>query len=380
MFCAEFSAGRCRSCTEIELPYQEQLQQKQDGLLKLLAPFSPVEIEPPYPSQIQGFRSKAKMVVSGSSESPVLGLMLDSGQAVDLTACPLYPAAFQKAFNFITQFIQRARLEPYHVAKRKGELKLILLSQSSATGQFMLRFVLRSQNHVAVIRKHLPWLQALWPELALCSINLQPVPMAQLEGDTEILLTTPAYLAERFNQVPLYLTPQSFFQTNPQVAAALYRSSVKWTQTLPLKQVWDLFCGVGGFGLHLVKDRPQSQLTGIEISAPAIESAQKAAAELQLKQPIFRALDAQAFATAQLDAPDLLLVNPPRRGLGKKLCEQLLQLKPVTLVYSSCNPKSLAEDLEQLCTVYSLEKVQLFDMFPHTLHAEVLVLLQRKKD
>ncbi|WP_337840804.1 23S rRNA (uracil(747)-C(5))-methyltransferase RlmC [Rheinheimera sp.] len=378
MYCAQFVAGRCRSCTEIELDYSEQLQHKQQQWLTLLEPFTPDQVLAPYPSPQSAFRTKAKMVVSGTAEQPVLGLMHSSGEAVDLTSCLLYPTAFAPAFALVQQFIQRARLQPYQVAERKGELKFILLSQSSFSGRFMLRFVLRSQNHLASIRKHLPWLQQQWPELELCSVNLQPVAMAQLEGDTEILLTDTPYLAEQLNQVPLYLTPQSFFQTNPAVAAALYQSAVDWTTHLPLQSVWDLFCGVGGFGLHLASSRPGIQLTGIEISASAIASARKAAAELQLEQPEFMALDANAFAMAQQQAPDLLLVNPPRRGLGPALCQQLLQLAPAYLLYSSCNPHSLAKDLAQLTLDYRLIKARLFDMFPHSQHAEVLVLLSKK--
>jgi 23S rRNA (uracil747-C5)-methyltransferase len=92
----------------------------------------------------------------------------------------------------------------------------------------------------------------------------------------------------------------------------------------------------------------------------------------------FQALDASAFATAAADAPDLLVVNPPRRGLGDTLCRSVLALRPAWLMYSSCNPDSLASDLAVLTTDYQLVKVQLFDMFPHTHHAEVLTLLQRR--
>jgi len=360
------------------MPYPQQLQQKQLQLQQLLLPFSVQSLFAPVTSQEQGFRTKAKMVISGSATHPVIGLLLASGQAVDLSGCPLYPAEFRPAFELIRQFIQRVGIEPYQLDSRRGELKFILLSQSSHSGRFMLRLVLRSQNHVAAIRKHLPWLQAQWPELELCSVNLQPVHAAQLEGETEILLTEQPYLREQLNQVPLYLTPQSFFQTNPKVAAALYQTAVEWTTPLALNSVWDLFCGVGGFGLHLAAARPEIHLTGIEIAPAAIESARKAANELGVRQPDFRALDASAFAQAAQSAADLLLVNPPRRGLGETLSQQLLQLGAKHLLYSSCNPQSLVRDLMTLQSGYQLLQAQLFDMFPHTAHAEVLLLLQKK--
>ncbi len=144
--------------------------------------------------------------------------------------------------------------------------------------------------------------------------------------------------------------------------------------------MWDLFCGVGGFGLHLASSI-QGQLrdlTGIEIAPKAIASAARSASELGLTAVRFQALDAAAFAKASEDAPDLLLVNPPRRGLGAALCQSVLLLQPAWLIYSSCNPETLASDLALLSQDYQLLKVQLFDMFPHTQHAEVLTLLHRR--
>jgi 23S rRNA (uracil747-C5)-methyltransferase len=379
MNCVEFLAGRCHSCSQLAVPYARQLEQKQQQLELLLAPLAAAEFLAPVPSAEQGFRTKAKMVVSGSIESPVLGILNQHG-AVDLSACPMYPAAFSAAFALLKQFIQRALLTPYQLDKKQGELKLILLSQSQHSGRFMLRFVLRSKNCLASIKKHLPWLQQQWPELELCSVNLQPVHMAVLEGPEEIVLTTEQLLREELNGIPLYLTPQSFFQTNTSVAAALYATARQWATAIGAGTVWDLFCGVGGFGLHLAKTEsgPAPKLTGIEIAPKAIASASRSAAELALPDVSFQALDATAFALAAAEAPQLLVVNPPRRGLGATLCQSVLDLKPDWLLYSSCNVTSLASDLALLQQDYQLLKVQLFDMFPHTRHAEVLTLLIKR--
>jgi 23S rRNA (uracil747-C5)-methyltransferase len=379
MNCVEFLAGRCNSCNQLAVPYSAQLDRKQQQLALLMAPFAEAELLPVVASEEQSFRTKAKMVVSGTKDQPVLGIL--NGQTpVDLSACPLYPTAFAPAFALIKSFIQRAALTPYQLEQKQGELKLILLSQSQHSGRFMLRFVLRSKNCLASIQKHLPWLQQQWPELEVCSVNLQPVHMAVLEGPEEIVLTSQELLREELNGIPLYLTPQSFFQTNTAVAAALYATAKQWADSLPGQKLWDLFCGVGGFGLHLASST-QGQLrdlTGIEIAPKAIASATRSASELGLTEVKFQALDAAAFAKASQDAPDLLLVNPPRRGLGAALCQSVLALQPAWLIYSSCNPETLASDLALLNQDYQLLKVQLFDMFPHTHHAEVLTLLQRR--
>ena len=387
MQCGHFTAGRCQSCQWLAKPYQTQLALKQQQLSALLAPLQPFEFLPAVASAEQQFRYKAKMVVLGSSEEPLLGIVNSQGEALDLADCPLYPANFAPVFSALKDFIRLAKLQPYQVAARRGELKFILLSQSQHSSRFMLRFVLRSKNHLAVIQKFLPQLLSQVPELELVSINLQPQHAALLEGAEEIVLTEQRLLREQLNQVPLYLTPQSFFQTNPRVAAALYRTAAVWAIALAqqgeqLTQLWDLFCGVGGFGLHLASALQQQTeqepaLVGIEIAAAAIASATQSAAELGLSKVSFQALDSAAFAHAAAQAPDLLVVNPPRRGLGAALCQDISRLQPRWLIYSSCNAQSLAADLQQL-KGYQLIKVQLFDLFAHSSHSEVLTLLKRQ--
>ncbi|MCT6590039.1 23S rRNA (uracil(747)-C(5))-methyltransferase RlmC [Pantoea dispersa] len=374
MHCALYQAGRCRSCQWLEKPYPQQLSDKQTQLTQLLNGMPVADWRPPITSAQQGFRNKAKMVVSGSVEKPLFGMVARDGEPVDLCACPLYPASFAAVFDVLKPFIARAGLTPYNVARKRGELKFLLLTESTQGGM-MLRFVLRSHSKLAQLRAALPWLQQQLPQLQVISANIQPVHMAILEGEEEMALTPEQALPERFNDVPLYIRPQSFFQTNPQVAAALYATARDWVAELPVHSMWDLFCGVGGFGLHCAT--PQMQLTGIEISAEAIACAQQSAQQLGLEQVSFAALDSTQFATGHTSVPQLVLVNPPRRGIGAELCAWLSRMAPDYILYSSCNPASMAQDIARLAD-YDISRVQLFDMFPHTAHFEVLTLLRRK--
>ncbi|WP_267410909.1 23S rRNA (uracil(747)-C(5))-methyltransferase RlmC [Pantoea sp. GM_Pan_4] len=374
MHCALYQAGRCRSCQWLEKPYPQQLSDKQTQLTQLLDGMPVADWRPPVTSAQQGFRNKAKMVVSGSVEKPLFGMVARDGEPVDLCACPLYPASFAAVFDVLKPFIARAGLTPYNVARKRGELKFLLLTESTQGGM-MLRFVLRSHSKLAQLRAALPWLQQQLPQLQVISANIQPVHMAILEGEEEIALTPEQALPERFNDVPLYIRPQSFFQTNPQVAAALYATARDWVAELPVHSMWDLFCGVGGFGLHCAT--PQMQLTGIEISAEAVACAQQSAQQLGLEQVSFAALDSTQFATGHTSVPQLVLVNPPRRGIGAELCAWLSRMAPDYILYSSCNPASMAQDIARLAD-YDISRVQLFDMFPHTAHFEVLTLLRRK--
>lgn len=376
MQCALYDVGRCRSCQWIVQPIRDQLSAKTADLKGLLADFSVEQWCAPVSGPEQAFRNKAKMVVSGSVEKPLLGMLHRDGTPEDLSDCPLYPDTFAPVFATLKPFIARAGLTPYNVARKRGELKYILLTESQFDGGMMLRFVLRSETKLAQLRAALPWLQAQLPQLKVITANIQPVHMAIMEGETEIFLTEQQALAERFNDVPLWIRPQSFFQTNPVVASRLYATARDWVRQLPVHHMWDLFCGVGGFGLHCAT--PEMTLTGIEIAPEAIACAKQSAAELGLTNLHFQALDSTRFATAQGEVPELVLVNPPRRGIGKALCDYLSQMAPEYIIYSSCNAQTMAKDIANL-PGYRIERVQLFDMFPHTAHYEVLTLLTKTR-
>src|SRR5690606_27753718 len=172
MDCSHFAAGRCRSCTWLELDHPAQLAAKERATRELLAPWPASEWLPTVPSAEQGFRNKAKMVVSGSVEEPVLGIVDRAGTPVDLADCPLYPASVAAAFAPLARFVGLARLTPYDVPRRRGELKFLLVT-GAPTGELMVRFVLRSTEALARIRKHLPTLREWLPQLRVASVNLQ---------------------------------------------------------------------------------------------------------------------------------------------------------------------------------------------------------------
>ncbi|MHB1489145.1 23S rRNA (uracil(747)-C(5))-methyltransferase RlmC [mine drainage metagenome] len=381
MHCSYVAAERCRSCTLMGQPYVEQLEAKQRDAERALGGISGagasdgagIEWLPPLASRESGFRNKAKMVVGGTIARPTVGILDAEGRGVDLRECGLYLPGIRAILPLLAEFVTRAALTPYDVRGRAGELKNILVTESP-DGDLMVRFVTRSQEPVARIRKHLPTLQAAVPHLAVVSVNLLPEHKAVLEGQREILLTEQETLLMRVNEVGMHLRPQSFFQTNTEVAAALYRQARDWVSELAPSSVWDLYCGVGGFALHCAgADR---EVIGIETSADAVASARLSAREAGLGRVTFLVGDATEFATRSAAAPELVIVNPPRRGLGEELC-RWLEASPVQhVVYSSCHAASLARDLATMPTLRP-RRARVLDMFPQTAHDEVLVLLER---
>ena len=385
MQCDYFDAGLCRSCTLMGVPYAAQLAEKQarvEGLLAphLAGPAAAVWGEP-VASVESGFRAKAKMVVGGTVAAPTLGILDGQRRGVDLRRCGVIAAPILDALPAIAAFITTASLTPYSVPERRGELKNVILTLG-ADGLLMVRFVTRTADGLERVRRQLPALLAAVPAAHVVTVNLLPEHKAVLEGEEEHVLTPARALPMRVGDVELAALPQSFVQTNTAVAGELYRQAAVWVDEVGPASVADLYCGVGGFALHAA-GAPGSgrRVVGVEVSRDAVASATLArdaryGRDEDRARIRFFADDALDWARREAALPELVVVNPPRRGLGEPLATLLAERGPNTIVYSSCNPDTLARDLAAMPD-YRVERARVVDMFPQTTHVEVLTLLQR---
>lgn len=390
--CDYFEAGACRSCALIETPYAQQLGDKEARCRELL----PSVPEAAWLPSIAGatapgrdFRNKAKLVVggrpgpaTGPGTGVTLGILGPDGAGVDLRDCLIQSSGIRAAIPRLAAFIEGTGLEPYDVPRRRGELKFVHVT-ISPDGDLMLRFVTRSEHGLERLRGALPELRRAVPEATVISVNLLPEHKAVLEGEREELLLGSS-LDMRLGEVSLHLRPQSFFQTNTAVAQALYAQAAEWVGRVDPSSLWDLYCGVGGFALHCAgagaggsSGEGSRRVLGVEVSEAAVRSAQRSAREAGIDAH-FEAADATAFALAapHEEIPELVIVNPPRRGIGPELSAWLEAGPSRHVIYSSCNPESLARDLAAMPS-FEVREARVFDMFPHTRHLEVAVLLER---
>ena len=379
MQCDYFDAGACRSCAWMGTPYDRQLADKQATSARTLARQVPAAVwERPVTSAESAFRNKAKLVVGGAPGEVTLGILDGTRRGVDLRACGLYEPGLAAAIPTLADFVDELRLLPYDVPKARGELKHLLVTHSPG-GELMVRFVLRGTRQLPRIADGIPELLRRLPQATVVSANLQPEHKAVLEGPEEIVLTDTTSLPMDLGGVRLHLRPNSFFQTNTAVTIELYHQAREWISDIAPRVVWDLYCGVGGFGLYAAA--PGRVVRGVETSADAITSAQRSAAELTNAGDIdFVAGDAAISPwERRWPAADLVILNPPRRGIDTRLAADLVRERTAYVLYSSCNPSTLARDIDALAG-YRVMRARLFDMFPQTAHSEVLVLLARDQD
>lgn len=243
----------------------------------------------------------------------------------------------------------------------------------------MVRFVVRSRHGLGQIERAVPALRQEVPEAIVVSVNLLPTHVALLEGDEEQTLVGED-LPVTMGDVTLRVRPQGFLQTNTEVSAKLYRQVTAWIVEARPQRVWDAYCGVGGFALHAGRALADSvsDVRGFEVTSEAIVAARRSASEMGL--PVeFEVADAveRLRTVPSALAPDAMIVNPPRRGLGVELSRWVNGSAIRHLAYSSCQPQSLARDLAEMPN-FRVQRARAFDMFPHTDHVEVAVWLERQ--
>lgn len=345
---------------------------------EVLADHAPEVWLPPALGPDHNFRNRAKLAIGGATGALTLGILDSDFDGVDLRECGIQAPDIRQAIPIIADFLNTTGLAPYDVKARRGELKFAHIT-AAPSGELMVRFVVRSQFGLEVLTSRKKSLLGALPQISVLSINLLPQHQAVLEGENEILLHGDS-LRMNLGEVELHLRPQSFFQTNTAVAIKLYLQVAEWVDAVSPRRVWDLYCGVGGFALYCAQSSGgQRRVTGVEISEQAIKSARISATELGVAAQ-FSVGDATEFAETNFDEgqrPDCVIVNPPRRGIGKRLATALENSGADHIVYSSCNPLSLATDLAQLPS-YTVSQARIFDMFPHTKHLEVALLLSRQ--
>lgn len=372
--CHLYEENYCRSCQLIGKEYQLGLKEKVNHWRSLLEIDSNLIEEVFYPKEPLGGRNKAKIMVGGCVESPLFGFPdPESFKKVrPLENCPLYLQGMNDIYPVLRELVRSYQLTPYNVELKKGELKYVIFYQSESTNEKYLKFILRSKEALDRLKKALPFLKEKISQLKVVSASLQPKHKAILEGEEEIFLTDSTRVNNRINELELPISTRSFFQVTSEVASKLYLSVQD--RMSECDHALDLFCGVGGFSFHLAKKA--KKVFGVELSKDAIECAKDAVKKNNLSHIDFLAKDAYEFLKEQRPKIDTLVVNPPRRGLGEKICRLVEEFEANEIFYSSCNPETLNKDL-LLLNKYEVIWARPFDMFPYTNHLEFLVHLKR---
>jgi len=370
--CSYFDNNLCRSCSLLEDENRDLALLPKELLLfdSKLKPW--VRCSDPYAS-----RAKAKMTVSGTISDPVIGILDKDLQGVELLHCALHKKSINKVISEVKKLIKPFDLTPYSINERAGDLKGLIIQTNKAEDHIRVRFILSSESAVSKCSSLARELELITEQTLSVTCNIQPIPHQIPEGPKEILILGPDLLWEEYETTRIAFPSQSFMQVTPEVASKLYSHAAKIAETYKPDLLVDLFSGAGGFTLSLAPYVEKA--VGIEISEEAIRAARLSSSKANLTNISFYQGDLLASMEMLIDlAPDMLLCNPPRRGVGDSVIDALIKIKPRVILYSSCNILSFLADANRLSEYYEIVEITPFEMFPMTQHYEIFSVLVRK--
>ena len=379
-------AGPCGGCSLRHLDYAAELRAKQESVLDAFRRIGGLEVPVldilPSP-EVDRYRNKVQFPVGvDKNGAPCIGFY--AGRTHRIVPCPdckLQPGVLNEIGNALCAFFAQQGIRPYDEQSGKGLVRHIFLRRGAHSGQIMVCLV--------CTRAKLPHAEQLctalreqFPAISTILLNVNAKNTNVILGSENHILYGPGYIEDTLCGVPVRLGPLSFYQVNTLAAERLYGVAAQYAQLTPDDALLDLYCGMGTIGLSMADQC--RELIGVEIVPEAIESAKANAArmgEAVAAKSRFFCADAGQAAT-QLAAeglhPDIVMLDPPRKGCDEATLSAVVRMAPRRVVYVSCNPATAARDAAWLeKNGYHAEKVQPVDLFPRTKHVETVVLLSK---
>lgn len=379
-------AGPCGGCSLRHLDYAAELRAKQESVLDAFRRIGGLEVPVldilPSP-EVDRYRNKVQFPVGvDKNGAPCIGFY--AGRTHRIVPCPdckLQPGVLNEIGNALCAFFAQQGIRPYDEQSGKGLVRHIFLRRGAHSGQIMVCLV--------CTRAKLPHAEQLctalreqFPAISTILLNVNAKNTNVILGSENHILYGPGYIEDTLCGVPVRLGPLSFYQVNTLAAERLYGVAAQYAQLTPDDALLDLYCGMGTIGLSMADQC--RELIGVEIVPEAIESAKANAArmgEAVAAKSRFFCADAGQAAT-QLAAeglhPDIVMLDPPRKGCDEATLSAVVRMAPRRVVYVSCNPATAARDAAWLeKNGYHAEKVQPVDLFPRTKHIETVCLLSK---
>ncbi|RAJ85594.1 23S rRNA (uracil1939-C5)-methyltransferase [Chitinophaga dinghuensis] len=396
-FCAHF--GTCGGCKWQMMPYSLQLEYKQQQVADHLQRIGKLVLPEMSPilgsAHTEHYRNKLEFTFSNKAYltneeiqanngeipvRPALGFHVPKlfDKVLDINTCYLMQEPVNLIRNTIRDYAIAHDLTFYDIRLQEGWLRNLVV-RLCTTGEIMVNLVIHHEdkaNRIALL-DHL--LQTV-PAITTVLYTINPKKNDSIFDLDPKVYFGKGYAEEKLEDFIFKIGPKSFFQTNTYQGEVLYKVTRDFAELTGSEIVYDLYCGTGSIGIFV--SRQAKKVVGIELIKEAIDDARENAAMNNVNNAEFYAGDVvdicdDAFF-AHHGQPDVIITDPPRAGMHEKLVNKLLEIAAPKIVYVSCNPATQARDLALLDDMYTVEKVQPVDMFPHTHHIENVVLLKKR--
>ena len=374
---------KCGGCSLRHISYEAQLRAKEQFVkdaFTRIGGLSPEFLPIIRNTNINGYRNKLQIPIGTDKDGNLIAgfYAFHSHRIVPCEKCLLQPDIFSKITADFLKISTGLNLTAYDETTHKGILRHLYLRKGYYSGEICL---------CIVVAKNVPEIKILsdrllekYPDIVSSVINVNSRDTNVILGDEEIVLTSKKYICDIMCKIAVNIAPKAFYQVNTPCAEQLYSSACDFAEPKG-KTVLDLYCGAGTIGLSMA--RTAKKIIGVEIVPEAIENAKQNALTNGITNCEFICADAAEAARilhSRNLRPDVIMVDPPRKGCGKDACEQIAAFSAPRIVMVSCNAATAARDCACFAELgYSTDKCVAVDMFSGTNHVETVVLLSHKK-
>ncbi len=372
---------KCGACQMIDVEYNKQLKIKHDRVQELLSDYCTVEsfigMEKP-----ENYRCKVHAVFTHDKKgNPLSGIYKEgTHEVVPVEECLLEDKKADAIIATIRGMLKSFKIKTFDEDNGYGLIRHVLIRVGHNSGEIMVVLVLTSpilpskNNFVKALRdKH--------PEITTIVINVNDKQTSMILGDKEKAIYGPGYITDTMCGMKFKISPKSFYQVNPVQTELLYNKAIELAHLTGKEKVLDCYCGVGTIGI--IASRHAGEVIGVELNQDAVKDAIINAKMNEVKNITFYQNDASKFMLQMADAGekvDVVFMDPPRSGSTPVFLQAMFRLSPSRVVYISCSPDSLANDLKLITAHgYKVDKAIPVDMFPFTRSVEVVSLLTRTK-
>ena len=370
---------RCGGCDLRHVDYEETLNMKQNTVQNLVNKNLKTEIEVK-PTWGMGnpyhYRNKLQFPVGVDKEGkPVIGVFANrTHEIIPIENCLIQNEKSVQIAKYVLDCIKKYNISVYNEKNQTGLVRHIVVKSSRYFNEYMVIIVINGD--------FLPFEKEFYACREICSIfvNINKKNTNVILGNKNKLIYGKEYLEDFLGNFVFKISPLSFYQVNAVQAEAMYNYAVEEAEITKNDIVFDLYCGIGTISLFMAKYA--KKVYGVEIVEQAIQMAKENAKSNEIENTEFIAGDTEFILTDLIQnkkiIPDVIMVDPPRKGLDNTTINNILEIKPRKVVYISCNPASLVRDLAKMERVYEIKSIQPFDMFPLTHHVECVAVLSLK--
>ena len=375
-------ADKCGGCQwqHIDIDYQRQSKQQQIiDALERIGGFTDLAIAPLLSSVDNlAYRNKVTYPLARSQSGQVQAgyYRRQSHHLINLNQCPVQDDRLNPFLKEIKQDIQSQGWSIYDESQQRGKLRHLALRIGRRTGEILLTLISTSPSLPGLTEQAEIWLER-YPELVGVALNCQPQHNNVIFGEEIQIIVGRNSCREIFAGLEFELGPDTFFQIHTEAAESLLEAIIEQLPLTGDEHLVDAYCGIGTFTLPLAQ-KVKSAIA-LEINAASVHQARRNAEINQITNVEFQQGKVETLLPQLSQIPDIVLLDPPRKGCDRQVLETLVAHAPRTIIYISCQPATLARDLKVLCQAvdYQLSWIQGADFFPQTAHVECAVILQR---